>query len=70
MGEIYYDIFKKDSRTLHFVHQNDFDRVYSLIMAITGSHEEAINAESWCELAGIGDTYEHELFTIKITLDV
>lgn len=69
MGKIYYDIFKKDSKTLHFVEQGDTDRVYSLIMLIADSHEEAIEAESWCELASVGETYEHELFTITITLD-
>ena len=33
--------------------------VYHLLMSRGYDHEEAASAEGWCELAAVGETYEH-----------
>ena len=67
---IYYEIKETGKSYFHFANQGDTDRVYSLIMAITGGdHDTASSVEGWCEIASIGETYEHEKFTVEIALD-
>lgn len=36
------------------------------IYGITNSWEKGIEAESWCELASIGEVYEDDDFTITV----
>lgn len=42
------------------------DDVYFIIDNMTGDAKEAIEASSWCELAGVGEVYEHDDFTIEV----
>ena len=43
------------------------DLIYNKIMRITGGdHEVAADAESWCELASIGEIYEFREGQIEI----
>lgn len=52
---------------IRYINEGDYDSVYSRVMTITdGNHLEAENAASWCELAVVGDYYEHDLFSIAI----
>lgn len=60
----YYTSYRKPS---------DYYNIYDLITFLikdeytqSETHKIAANAASWCELACIGETYEHKLFTIKI----
>lgn len=39
--------------------------IFPFIVDIAGV-EEAIEATSWAELAGINEVYEHEKFTLKV----
>lgn len=69
-GRIYYDIKETEKDCVLFANQGETDRVYSLIMAITGGdHNTASSVEGWCEIASIGETYEHEKFTVEIVLE-
>jgi len=43
--------------------------IYDVVMKDTGNEELAIDASSWCEIAVIGQSYEHDVFTIYIEDD-
>ena len=46
---------------------NNHDGIYSQMMIITdGDHEISADAESWCELATIGERYEFREGEIEI----
>lgn len=46
---------------------NDHDGIYDRMMKITnGNHEISADAEGWCELASIGETYEFREGEIEI----
>lgn len=59
--------FKIETKmAIHFFTScNNKSALFDLIERKAGI-EEAIEATSWAELASIGETYEHELFTITI----
>lgn len=42
--------------------------LYTVIERLAGAYE-AIEATSWAEIADIGETYEHEFFTLTIIED-
>lgn len=46
----------------HLEHGDMAETIYG----ITNSWEKGIEAESWCELASIGEVYEDEDFTITV----
>jgi len=43
--------------------------IYDAVMKDTDNEELAIDASSWCEIAVIGQSYEHSIFTIYIEDD-
>jgi hypothetical protein len=46
---------------------NDFDSIYDKMMVITDNdHEISSDSASWCELAGIGETYDFREGYIEI----
>ena len=69
MKKIYYAITPTFSTVTRYTEEGKFDLVYDKVMFITGDHNTAEAAAAWCELAGVGETYEHEEFTIKIIED-
>ena len=70
MNKIYYAITPKFSNVTRYANENDFNSVYDKVMLITEDHDTAADASGWCELASVGEIYEHELFTIEIIDDV
>lgn len=66
---IYYAITPAFSNVTRYVKEGDFENVYDKIFFITNDHHEAEEAAGWCEFHLIGDTYEHDLFTIEIIED-
>ncbi len=52
-----------------YVNKGDYDDVYNIILLLTEDAQAAINASNWCELACIGDLYEHDEFEIEIIED-
>lgn len=66
---IYYAITPAFSTVTRYAKEGDYDNVYDKIFFITNDEQEAVEASSWCEFATIGDTYEHEQFTIEIIED-
>lgn len=69
MSKVYYGVQPSFTNVIRWANEGDFDRVYELVIEITGDHYAAVEAASWCENATIGWTYEHELFTIYIVDD-
>lgn len=63
---IYYKITSSFSKAAIYVKVGDYENIYDRIFGITNDYEEAANVEGWCELASIGEIYEHELFTVEI----
>jgi hypothetical protein len=43
------------------------ERVFDMILKITGDEAIAIEVSSWSELASIGETYETESFVVTVT---
>lgn len=67
---IYYAITSKRDKVTRYVKEGDYMTAYEIIMEITGdNHEDSEDASSWCELACVGETYEHDKFTIEIIED-
>ena len=69
MSKVYYGVQPAFSSVIRWANEGDCDRVYDLVLEITGNHYVAEEAASWCENAAIGWTYEHELFVIYIVED-
>lgn len=64
---IYYII--NSSNFTHYVTGGDFYSVYTDIMKITPEdHELSVSVANWCELALVGERYEHDLFSIEIAV--
>ncbi len=40
--------------------------VVEFVYSLTGSWEKGIEAESWCELAAVGEVYEDDDFTVTV----
>lgn len=70
MSKIYYAVKPSYSTVTRYAEEGDFDKVYDLVMEITESPEEAINASSWCELATIGEVYTFDNFTESFTIEI
>ena len=66
---IYYAIQPHFSLMPRYTSEGRFDLVYDRIFFITDSHELAEEAENWCRTHGVGDKWEHPLFTIEIIED-
>lgn len=67
---IYAAITPTFSNVTRYSKVSDYYDIYEKIMFITeNNHEISEDAASWCELAYIGATYEHEQFTIEIIED-
>lgn len=67
---IYCKITPSFVNVARYVKKKDTYTVYERIMELTdNNHLEAANAESWCELACVGETYEGSCFTIEIIED-
>ena len=66
---IYYAITPAFSTVTRYVNKNDFDSVYDKVLFIVENHDTAASASSWCELASVGEIYEHEEFKIEIIDD-
>ena len=45
---------------------NKHQEIYEKVLSITEETETAIDVADWCELATIGETYEHEKFIAEI----
>lgn len=57
----------KQNNVKYMYHPDRHDCIYHLMMAITdGDHEISADAESWCELASVGEVYEFREGNIKI----
>lgn len=69
MTKIYYKITPIWSDVSRCVPENKFNRVYNLVEFITDNPETAIDASSWCELATVGEVYEHNDFKIEVVED-
>lgn len=69
MSKIWYAITPSFCNVTRYAEHKDFDHVYDLVMEITDNHETAASASSWCELASIGEIYEHDAFQIEIIED-
>lgn len=69
MSKIYYVVKPSWSSVERYANEKDFDKVYRLIMFITGCHLTSSNVASWCELASVGEIYEDEKFTVTIVED-
>jgi hypothetical protein len=69
MTKIYYAIKPKFSNVTRYASEKDYQRVYDLVFQITGNHNDSANAQGWCELASLGETYTTNLFTIEIIED-
>lgn len=63
---IYYAIRPAFSPVTRYVKSGNYRSVYDKILFITDNHDLAADAEGWCELATVGEIYDHELFTIWI----
>lgn len=48
----------KKGNTVYYKRTDDHDSVYFALENLGYEHEICANAASWCELAGIGETYE------------
>ena len=66
---IYYAITQKISTVTRYANEGDFESVIDKILFITNDIETAINVSSWCELASVGEVYEHDEFTVEIIED-
>lgn len=67
---IYYAITQKWTTVTRYVPERDYKAIYERVWDITdGNHYEAANAQGWCEVASIGETYEREQFVIEIIED-
>ena len=66
---IYYAITPKFSTATRYANGGDFECVIDNILFITNDFETAINVSSWCELASVGEVYEHDEFTVEIIED-
>lgn len=67
--KVYYEVYEKEKDIWHCIDKDDIEEVYHVIMDITGDHDAATSAEAWCDLASIGEIYDHEKFSVEITLD-
>lgn len=63
---IYYAITPKFSTVTRYANEGDFENVRDKILFITNDLETAIDVSSWCELASVGEVYEHDEFTVEI----
>lgn len=66
MSRIYYAITPTTINVTRYVKSPLHDLVYDRIMFLTEDHGTAEAAEAWCELASVGEVYEHDQFTIEI----
>ena len=66
---IYYVITQKCSTVTRYANEGDFENVIDKVLLITNNVETAINVSSWCELASVGEVYEHDEFTVEIIED-
>ena len=69
MQKNYYAITPSFSTVTRYVNEGDYNRIYDLVEDITNDALLAAAASSWCELATVGELYEHDLFTILIIDD-
>ena len=73
MTKIYYAITPTNKGISNgftrYANEGDYDHVYDLVMTLIEDPLTAINASSWCELACVGEKYEHEEFIIEIIED-
>lgn len=47
----------------------DAEGVFNRICKITNDEYTAIEVSSWCEIAGIGEEYENDKFSVEIVED-
>ena len=66
MGKIFYAITAKFNNITRNVSEGNFESVRDKILFITNNPETAIEVSSWCELATVGEVYEHDEFTVEI----
>ena len=66
---VYYAITQKFGPVTRLVNEGDFENIIDKILFITSDLETAINVSSWCELASVGEVYEHDEFTVEIIED-
>ena len=59
-------IWKIKSYTKDFICYRPYDVYDAMIYEFRRTVEEAIEAESWCEIACIGEVYEGEDITITV----
>lgn len=69
MPDIYYAITPAFSTVTRYAKEKDFQDVYNKVLFITNDHATAEDAASWCELASVGEIYQHVKFTIEIIED-
>ena len=69
MSKIYYAVTPKFCNVTRYAKEGDSYRVYELVFQITQNHDDSANAEGWCDVASVGEVYEHDLFTLEIIED-
>ena len=69
MSKIYYAVRPAFSTVPRFAEEGNSEKVYDLVMEITGDHNEAANASGWCDVATIGEVYNGDGFTVEIIED-
>lgn len=66
---IWYAIIPKFSTVTRYAKEGEFEKVREMVLLITDNPETAIDVASWCELASIGEVYEHDQFAVEIIED-